>query len=369
LNVKRFDKLSILLTVLLLQSGQALSETWQHSGTVRVSTEYDSNPAMALSAPGGVWRYLFEPGYTLARIVGENEFKAGINYLIARSSNEILSPKRNSPSVFLNWLRHSDAGEFGISSRYAEIATRDAGIDAADQVPVDSIRASRAISGKWSKALSERSTLSVDGSYENVSYTGGTFVDYITRSENMSFSYDLSERNTPFLKLSHIDYEPTDDPSLSSYSNTLFVGWNRKFSDNVDGMLQAGRTKFSDEKLVTQGAATLRYAGQRTGLGLSAERLVSPSGLGGFITVKQMSASWSYALSERSKTGIDLGWRETQLETDNINRTASMWLQRDLNSFWELRTYYLRRNFEQVGAYVASSNLLGLSLLYTHNDF
>lgn len=369
MNVHRFDKLSILSAVLLLHSGQVLADSWQQTGTVKASTEYDSNPALSPNNPRSAWRYLFEPGYNLAGRLGENEMKTGLALQIARSSNETLIHRRESPSAFIDWLRNSNAGEFGITARYAEISTRDAGFDVTAQVPVDSTRSARNLSGRWNKALSERSTLSVDGSYENVSYTGGIFVDYITRSENMIFSYDLSERNTPFLKFSHIGYEPTADHSLSSFSNTLFVGWNRKFSDYVEGMLQVGRSKFSDDRLVTQGAATIRYAGQRTGLGLSAERLVSPSGLGGFVTVEHISANLNYALSESSKTGIDLGWRETQFDTNNINRTASMWLQHDLNPFWELRTYYLRRTFEQVGADVASSNLLGLSLVYTHNDF
>lgn len=369
MNVCRFDKLPIIFTVLVLASGQVWADTWQQTATVRASTEYDSNPALSPNNPRSAWRFLFEPGYTLAGRFGESELKTGVALQIARSSNETLIHRRDSPSAFIDWLRNFNAGEFGITARYAEIATRDAGIDVTAQVPVDSIRSARTLSARWNKALSERSTLSVDGSYEKVNYSGGAYTDYATRSENMMFSYAWSERNTPFLKASHIDYEPAGISSPNTFSNTLFAGLNWILSDNLEGTLQVGKSKFSNENLVTQGAATMRYTAQQTGLILSADRLISPSGLGGFVIVDQANANWSYALSERSNTGIDLGWRKSQFVTDIINRTASVWLQRDLNSFWGLRTYYLNRIFEQDQFVAVSSNMLGLSLIYTYTDF
>jgi len=369
LKLHRFDKLAILLTVLVLHSGQGWADPWQQTGSARISAEYDTNPAMSLNNPSGAWQLLFEPSYTLAGRLGENALKTGLALQIARSSNENLIHNRDSPSVFIDWLRNSVAGEFGVTSRYAEIATRDAGIDASTQVPLDSIRSSRTLSGRWNKALSERSIISADGSYENVSYTGGTYIGYATRLENMMFSYVWSERNTPFLKASHNDYEPADNSSPGTYVDSLLGGLNWILSDYLQGTLQVGRYKMNDTEMGTQGGMLVRYAGQRTGLVVNAERLVSPSGLGGLVTVDQVNANWNYALSERSNTGIDLGWRKSQLVTDVIYRTTSVWLQRDLNSFWGLRTYYLYRNFKQEGLDVGSSNILGLSLVYTYTDF
>jgi hypothetical protein len=302
---------------------------------------------------------------------GANELKAGLALLIARSSNKTLSQNREDPNVFLDWRRQSDAGEFGLSAKYDEVATRIAEIDNTGPGFADSTRASRTMSGSWSKALSERSTLSADGSYEGVSYKGGTYIDYSTRSGDMMFSYAWSERSTPFVKISYADYEPAGGNLLSRFANVInaTLGWNWKVSDYLEGTLQAVESKVSDAKVGTQGMASVQYTGQRTGLVLNAGRQFSPSGLGGFVTVDQAKGSWSYALNERSKTGIDLGWQNNHFVTDIINRTTGAWLQHDLNSFWGARTYYLHRIIEQGGVGGASSNILGIALVYTHPDF
>lgn len=352
----------------MFNTEQGWADVWQQTGAASVSTEYDSNPTLSPTYPGGVWRTIFEPSYTLMGILGENELKTGLALQIARSSNETLSQNRESPSVFLDWQRQSDAGEFGVSSRYAETSTRTAEIGNTGPGAADSTRASRIIAGRWSKALSGRSTLSADGSYEGVYYTGGTYIDYVTRSGSMMFSYAWSERSTPFLKMSYADYEPIGGgPSRRVDTATLGINWT--ISDYLQGTLQASKYKTNDAEMGTQGSASLQYTGQRTQFVLNASRQVSPSGLGGFATVDQANGSWSYALSDRSKTGIDLGWSKNHFVTDIIYHTAGVWLQHDLNSFWGLRTYYLHRTVAQSEIVSASSNMLGLALVYTNTDF
>jgi hypothetical protein len=372
LNVRRFIRLSIILAALAFYSGQGWADSWQQVGSARVSTEYDTNPAMSPTYRGDVWRALLEPSYTLMGRVGANELQAGLALQIARSSNQTLSQDREDPRVFLDWRRQSDAGEFGMSAKYDEVATRTAEIDNTGPGFADSTRASRTMSGSWNKALSERSTLTADGAYSDVSYKGGalggTFVDYATRSGDMMFSYAWSERSAPFLKMSYADYEPTSGNPLSRSASAI-LGWNWKVSDYLEGTLQVGKSKVSDTKMGSQGTAAVQYTGQRTGLVLNAGRQVSPSGLGGFVTVDQANGNWSYALNERSKTGIDLGWQNNHFVTDIINRTAGAWLQHDLNSFWGARTYYQHRIIEQGGVGRAFSNILGITLVYTHADF
>ena len=366
LNVRRLAGLSILVGF-MLNSGLGRADSWQHAVSSRASTEFDSNPAMSPAYPGGVWRALFEPGYTLTGRVGANELKAGLALQLVRSSNRARSQNRDSPSVFLNWLRQSDAGEFGISSRYEEIATRDAAIEAIGSVPIDSTRASRSISGSWSKALSERSTLSADGSYEGVSYRGGTFIDYVTRSGGLRFNYALSEHSVPFLRMSYAEYEPAGGNLPHSFANAI-LGWNWKPSDYLEGNLQVGRTRASGQEMTTLGAAAMRYTGQRTVLVLNADHQLLPSGLGDFVTVDQVNGKWSYDLSERSRTGIDLGWRKNRL-VNIVNRTKGAWLQHELNPLWGARTYYLHSINEGGAGGSASSNILGLTLIYNRSDF
>ena len=368
MNLPRFAGLSILLAVHMLYAGQSWAETWQHAASSRISTEFDTNPAMSPTYPGSVWRALFEPSYTLTGRVGASELKAGLALQIARSSNRALSQNRDGPSVFFDWLRQSDASEFSISSRYAEIATRDAGIDATGLVPVDSTRASRSLSGRWSKALSERGTLSADGAYEGVSYKGGTYIDYASQSGGLRYSYAWSESSTTFLSVSGVKYVPAGDgPSSRLATATLGLNWKAGY---MDWTMQAGQSKGGGGNSGLQGAASVQYTGQRAQLVLNADRQVSSSGLGGFVKADHMRGSWSYALSEYSNTGIDLGWNKNlSITTNNIRTTTGVWLQRNLNPLWGVRTYYQHNIIKGGGADGASSNILGLSLVYTHSDF
>lgn len=368
LNARLLAGLSILLTGLMFYTGQSRAESWQHAVSARASTEFDTNPALSPTYPGGVWRSLIEPSYTLMGRAGANELKAGLALQLARSSNKALSQDRDSPSVFFDWLRQSDAGEFGISSKYAEIATRDAGVDATGLFPVVSTRTSRTLSGSWSKALSERSTLSADGAYEGVSYKGGTYVNYATQSGGLKFSHALSERSTPFLRVSGSKYTPDGGGPSSRLANaTLGLNWK---AESMDLTMQAGKSKRSGGITDTQGGVAVQYTGQRTQLVLNADRLVTSSGLGGFVKADQLKGSWSYALSENSNAGIDLEWRKNNsIIINNISTTTSAWLQRNLNSLWGVRTYYMHRIIKGGGVNSASSNILGLSFAYTHSGF
>lgn len=369
MNVQRLYRLSIMLTVIVLYSGKGFADAWQQTVSARISEEYDTNPPMTPANTEGAWRTLFEPGYILTGILDENEVKIGAALQAVRSSNEALSPERNSPTALLDWLHHLDEGEFGISSKYTEIATRDAGIDATGLVPVASIRTSRILSGRLNKRLNELSTLAADASYDNVSYQGGAYVDYASRSANMLLNHAWSERSTPFVKTSYADFIPADGSPVSRFASAI-LGLNWKFSDALEGTLQAGKYKISgDTKLSTLGGVALEYTGELAQWTVNASRQVLPSGLGGFVIVDQANGSWNYALSERRKTGIDLVLRKTFFTPEIINRSAGAWLQQELNSFWGVRTYYLRNTLNGGVVDGAASSMLGITFIYTNTDF
>ena len=364
--------MGVLLIGHLLYTGDGRADSWQQNVSSRIATEFDTNPAMSASNPGGVWRGLFEPNYLLVGKIGESEIRTGLGVQIVRSSNTALSPDQNNPSVFLNWLRPSDAGEFGVSTRLAEVATRDAGgVDATGQVPVSSTRTSRNLSGSWSKELSGFSTISADGTYERVSYKGGgAYTDYSTRSGGLRYSYVLSETITPFIRVSGNKYTPAGGGSSSSLTDAMLgLNWKSEF---VDGIVQAGRSRVVGGNSDTQGSATVHYAGQRNQLTLTAGRTISPSGLGGFVKADQVTGNWSYALSEYVNTGIDMERRKNlPTVTSNvygITTVSGAWIEDSLSSFWKIRTSLQRRTTEGGMGGKASSNLFGLSFTYDYSN-
>lgn len=365
MSVREVVRLSALLTVLTFNITQSRADTWQHTMSSRLSTEFDTNPALSPINPGSVRRMLFEPSYTVMGKVSENELKAGLALQVERSSNQALSHNREGPNVFFDWLRQSNVGEFGVTSKYAEIATRDAGIDAAGRVPIASTRVSRALSGRWNRALNERTTLVADGSYEGISYKGGSYVDYVTQSGGVKFSYAFSERSTTFLRVSGDKFSPTGGGSFSRLGVAM-LGLNMK-AELVDVIAQVGKSKGGGQ-IASQGSLELQYTGQRTLLSLNFDRQILPSGLGSFVQADQVRGSWSYAWNELSHIGLDWDRRKNHaIVINNIRTTCGIWLQSNLNQLWGLRVYNMHNVIE--GGAGASSNVVGVSLVFANPDF
>jgi hypothetical protein len=360
-----------LLAVNMLCTGQGWADTWQQSLTTRASTEFDSNPAMATSPQSGVWRGLFEPSYTLLGKVDANELNGGLSLRISRSSNKTLSPDQNGPTAFFNWLHPSEAGEFGISTRYVQMATRDAGgVDATGRVPAASTSTSRLVSGNWKKLLSERSSIAVDGAYQGVTYKGGTYTDFTTQSGGLKYSYISSENITEFARVSGNKYVPGNG-GTSSTLTTATVGMDWK-AEYWDWIMQIGKARVGSDSAGSQGSVEAHYTGLLTHLTLMAGRTVSPSGLGGFVKSDQLTGSWGYTLSEYSNAGIDLSRQKILATTTTPSSTSStsrVWIDHTLTAFWSLRTYYQHRTAQGGAGLGASSNMVGLSLAYINSDF
>jgi len=371
MNYRQLALLVIALANLLLYMELAKAESWQQGYSVRISTEHDTNPYLTPAYQGdGLWRAMVDPSYSLTGTFGIDELRTGAALHSERSSNKTLSQNRDDPSVFLNWRRQGETSEWGIAARYDEAATRSTELDSIGVVTTDGTRTSRTVSPNWKKSLSERSTLDASAAYSKITYKGGAFIDYVTQTGGIIYSYDWSESSTPFLKWSYNDYTPTDNgPASHLYSTMLGLNW--KASDQLEGTIQAGRSRSDSagSSDSSQGGVVLRYTEQRARFAFNAARQAAASGLGGFVITDQANANWTYEMSEHNTAGVDLGWQRSHLITDTLYRTASVWLQHDLSFYWATRLYYQHRNTDGGGINNAFSNILGLSFTYTHPDF
>lgn len=372
MNFRRFAGMSMLLAGQLLYAGLARADAWQDTLSTSISAEYETNPTMSSAQQEGVWRAMLDPRYTLVGRVGKSEITTGLALQIARSSNKTLVPDRDSPSVFFDWLRPSEAGEFGISARYAEVSTRDAGeAEATGRVPVDSTRISRSLSGNWNKELTERSLFTAAAAYERVKYKGGgSYTDYSTRSGSLNFTYIMTEQVTSFVRVSGNKYMPVSGgPSSSLVDATLGMNWNAEY---MDWSMQVGKSRVVGGQSDTQGSVSAHYAGEQAQLTLIASRSISPSGLGGFVKSDLVRGSWNYAMSENSNAGLDLERRRNLSFAMNgvstYSTTSGIRMDHDFSSFWSMRTSCQRRVVQEAGVRT-SSNILGLFFIYSNADF
>jgi hypothetical protein len=227
LNFRQLALLTITLAAPLLHTEPARANSWQQTLSARISTEYDSNPYLTPAYQGdGVWRLMFDPSYSLTQTLGVNEFRTGASVHSGRSSNKTLSQDRDDPSIFLNWRRQVEQGEVGIAARYDEAATRSTELDSVGLVMTDGTRASRTVSANWKSLLSARSVFDANAAYSNITYKGGSFIDYISRTGGVMYSFDWSEFSTPFIRFAYDDYTPADNsPASHRYSTMLGLNW------------------------------------------------------------------------------------------------------------------------------------------------
>lgn len=364
-------KLLLILTAFFFCSAQSRADGWLQDGSVTIFTAYASNPSLSPAYPGGSWIGSITPSYSLNGMFGQNQYKAGLAYLIQQSSNTAVSSDRHDPTATLDWKRQSELNQFGIFTQYRESSTRIAEINNIGPSFTDTNAFYRTFTGTWNRTLNQRSTVAADTSYENVTYGGGIYTNYVSRSADMMLKYELSEFNAPFVKLSYIDYLPVNTSQLS-HMNTVMLGWNWIASENWQGDFQVGGSNGVNVPTKAQYEAALHYKGDVTGLDLSASRLTTLIGLYGFIVVDQSTGSLNYLLSESNKSGIDLSWRRNNYVNPITNSMASVWLEHDFNAGWKSRTYYLHRISEQVGGVgvgTAYSNEVGITLVYTQTDF
>lgn len=370
MKLRQFAGLFFSFAGFMYYTEQSCAGTWQQALSARATTEYETNPALSPTNQTRARKLLIEPDYALARTDGIDELKAGLAFQIVRSSNQAVSLNREDPRAFFNWRHQGSVGELGISAKYEEMATRATEMDSTGLTTVDGTRTSRTTAASWSKALSERSTLSADGAYSSVFYKNGTNVDYITRSGGLKFTHELSEGIAPFINISYVDQKLAGSVSPSRRVNAI-LGLNWNTTERLNITMHAGRSRSNtaNSASTNQYGLAVQYTGQLTGFSLKADRQTSPSGLGGFITSDQLSGRLSHDFSERNKAGIDMSWRKNRSLTNDINRNMEAWFQHDLTAFWLIRAHCMRRVREVEGMGRASSNLIGASLTYRSPSF
>jgi hypothetical protein len=373
LNIRCFVKMPVLLSGLMLYAGQGRADTMHQTWSVFASEEYVTNPLLnPADQSQSVWRSTLAPNYMLTDTLDADVLNAGLGIMFVRSSNTNLVANRNSPTASLGWKRMGDKGEFGISTKYNRDSTFLTEPGATGVVSANSTRTSRDLSADWIRELSQRTTLTLNGGYTKVTYSGSgnstTLSDYTSKSGGMKLNYALSEHSATFVNLSYVNRVPTGNGNDShQYNARLGLDWNA--SEHIDWSLQAGPSKLESagtSTTSTQGGMTMNYKEQRVNLALSANRQSTPSGLGAIVTADQANANLSYDLSERNQTGLDLGWRKSNYQTGNEYRSAGIWLHHDISTYWGLKTYFNYNTSAWGGSNTATSKILGLSLAYTN---
>ncbi|VVM43198.1 hypothetical protein PS662_00405 [Pseudomonas fluorescens] len=350
-------------------SGTAHAASWQSAIAVPSTVEYDSNPTLIGTGEKGVTRTIIAPDASLVATSGPDEFQFGLGVYVVRSTDTSIVSDREDPRLKLGWQHETETGAFGLTARYEESSTLSSTVLETGLVAPDATQKMTSLAANWRTALSERSALLNETDYRHVTYDTDTLTDYDELSNRLSYTYAWSERVELFTRLGIKRYEPDEASTVSSSNSyTPDIGMNYQISERLRGSVYVGANEITgtDGGPSAQGGFTLNYSGERVETSIDAGRTTLASGDGGFVEVDSVRGTWSYAIDETRRTGIDASWQDTDGQTPNTLRNYGAWISQELSPFWIARLSYMYKQRQQDGLPDATANVVGLTLTYSY---
>ena len=191
-------RISALLSGLMLFAGDGWADSLQQNLSGHASEEYVTNPLLnpalqSLSA----WRTTLDPNYMLTKVSGADQLTANLDMLLIHSSNTNIIADGGFPRATLGWTRQGDKDKVDVTASYTVASTMMAMPSTTGLVSANSTSTSRNLSADWSRELSERTTLTLNGAYMYTSYNSGngnstSLTDFVTQSSGVKLNYAMN---------------------------------------------------------------------------------------------------------------------------------------------------------------------------------
>lgn len=344
---------------------------------IPVSVNYDSNIQMADSNEESVVFYNVIPRVTFVGSDGVNAINFNGSVLLQRSSDEEISEDRKDPTLGLSWLRSFERGEFSLATNYNKTSTRVSEQRVTGQIFNDGSAINRSYNANLRYLLSEKLSMSTGLGYQETKFSGAGLDDFNSKNFNLRLNYLYSEKLTPFVQFSLNRFENETNTlnneivnelsgNGTSVSRNLLVGFDYKASPQLDYSVAVGMNRVSSAGNGWVGNASLNYViDERSTLSSGISRNVTPSGLGGFLEVDNLSMNYQYDIDQKNHLGANANWNITRDVNQSSFKNVGGFYGYDLAEDWGLRTYVQYRTLQAVGV-DANAYLIGVSLSYNH---
>lgn len=344
---------------------------------IPVSVNYDSNIQMADSNEESVVFYNVIPRVTFVGSDGVNTINFNGSVLLQRSSDEQISEDRKDPTLGLSWLRSFERGEFSLSTNYNKTSTRVSEQRVTGQIFNDGSAINRSYNANLRYLLSEKLSMSTGLGYQETRFSGAGLDDFNSKNFNLRLNYLYSEKLTPFVQFSLNRFENETNTlnneivnelssNGTSVSRNLLVGFDYKASPQLDYSVAVGMNRVSSAGNGWVGNASLNYViDERSTFSSGISRNVTPSGLGGFLEVDNLSMNYQYDIDQKNHLGANANWNITRDVNQSSFKNVGGFYGYDISEDWGVRTYVQYRTLQAVGV-DANAYLIGVSLSYNH---
>jgi len=355
---------------------------WSLTSTLNPSAEYDDNVFLSEDAESSM-HYAITPTVMLTRAVDNMQTSLSVGYRIDRYSSLSSDNDTENPFVRFNGSYNTERSQYGLSANYTEATSRSTALEDTGDFTSQSINRTRSINPSYSYQLSERDSLSLNGSYSERLSSTTSFDDTETKSITAGWQRQFNERLSAGLNGTISNYESegltlTTDDDNYSLSTSFSYAWSELW--NVAGAIGLRRLNTERRVLLTgitdsdeSTGSTLDFSAIRTDdinvYTIALSRSLSPSGTGEVNEIDRVSASWSHHLSDRLTANLATSYQESisvlegnNEKRENINFSPSLRWQLEENMSLNF-SYNYRKQTQQSGS-SADSNAVSVTLNY-----
>ena len=373
----------ILFALMMVACSQvAQAAEWSLTSTLNPSATYDDNVFLRENAQSST-HYAMSPTITGSRTVENSDISLSLGYQIDRYTSLPSINDTENPFIRLNSYYNAERSQYGLSASYVESTSRSTALLETGDFATQSIYRSRTISPSYSYQLTERDSLSLNGSYSERLSSSTQLSDTETKSISAGWQRQLSERLSAGVTAAIYNYKSdgltllTDDDDYN-----LSTTFNYALSElwNISGAVGLRKLK-GQRKSVTIGittndnssGTTLDFSAIRTddinSYSITASRALIPTGRGDVNQNDSLSVSWAHHISDQLTANLVGSYYQSTSAIDNSNNkrkniNISPSLRWQLERNLSLNVNYTYRKQTQDSGFSADSNAIGVTLNY-----
>jgi len=375
-------KFIIIISLLVTAISVSNAAEWSLTSTLNPSAVYDDNVFLSQKSKSS-FHYAMTPTIQASRTVENSNISLNIGYQIDRYTSLPSNNDTENPFIRLNSFYNTERSQYGLTASYVEATSRSTALDETGDFSTQAIYRTRAISPSYRYQLTERDSLSLNGSYSKRVSSSSQLSDTDTKSISAGWQRQISERLSAGITAAVYNYK-SDGLTLNTDDDdyNLSTSFNYALSElwNISGAVGLRKLN-SQRKSLTSGittndnssGTTLDFSAVRTdninSYTLSASRALIPSGTGDVNQNDQIAASWSHHISEQLSANIAGSYHQSTSAIDNnnnkrknINISPSLRWQVERNL--SLNFNYTYRKQIQQSARSVDSNAIGVTLNY-----
>jgi hypothetical protein len=352
-------KIIFIAVVVAIPYAQAAE--WSITSQLNPSVEYDDNVFMSANNKESSMRYSMTPTVTTTRADENSNIGLSAGYRLQRYTSVDIDDSQD-PFARFNSSFSTERSQYGLNLGYAETQTRDNAAEDTGNFRNNSTQTSKTISPFYSYQLTERDTLSFNGSYVDNSYDSNASNDNKLKSLTTDWMRQYTERLSAGLSVGVYNYK--SDRSITSISvekdnyNVLAL-LNYQVTELwlIDGRVGMRRLESEltndlgfKEDNSSSGASfdiTASRQGESDTLTMAVSQQLSPNSNGGVDDQQSVSVNWSRSLSDTLTAGISARYLESESAARDSFKRKREYYDVSPSISWQLdRNLGLRFSYE-----------------------